>query len=144
MWLSVPQRDVARTRTTTCPGPADGWGTSSNSNPGAAFVLTNARTRRSYLSPTIRIGAVLVERCPLARLAAGRFDPRPLLSLLPERAELLLHRIQRRPDGLFERLFRFRGGESPAPHGAHQPRHGDPWPLAGVPLPRQGDPGVQD
>src|SRR3989454_5709076 len=52
MWLSVPQRDVARTRTTTCPGPADGLGTSSGSNPGAAFVLTNARTRPPYLSPT--------------------------------------------------------------------------------------------
>src|SRR5439155_2556306 len=88
MWLSVPQRDVARTRTTTCPGPADGLGTSSSSNPGAAFVLTNARTRRPYLSPTIPIGSVLVERCPLVRLAAGGFQRRPLLSLLRERAVL--------------------------------------------------------
>src|SRR2546430_161395 len=89
MWLSVPQRDVARTRTTTCPGPADGWGTSSSSNPGAAFVLTNARTRRSYLSPTIPIGAVLVERCPLARLAAGPLCPPPLVLLFPVRGGIL-------------------------------------------------------
>src|SRR2546426_12680618 len=128
MWLSVPQRDVARTRTTTCPGPADGWGTSSNSNPGAAFVLTNARTRRSYLSPAIPIGAVLVELPALARLAAGRFDPRPLLSLLPERAGLLLPRIERPPDGLFAPLFRFRGGERPPPPPAHPSAPLAPWP----------------
>src|SRR5207245_3019777 len=94
MWLSVPQRDVARTRTTTCPEPADGWGTSSSSNPGAAFVLTNARTRRSYLSPTIPIGSVLVERPALPRLAPGACAPRPLASLLPERPSLLLHRLE--------------------------------------------------
>src|SRR5438445_30325 len=62
------------------------WKRSGSRTPGAAFVLTNARTRRSYLSPTIPIGAVLVELPALARLAAGGFDPRPLLPLLPERA----------------------------------------------------------
>src|SRR2546428_5928853 len=110
MWLSVPQRDVARTRTTTCPGPADGWGTSSSSNPGAAFVLTNARTRRSYLSPTIPIGAVLVELPALARLAAGPFDPPPLLSFLPEPGVPLLPPLSRSPDGPFQRPFRFPAG----------------------------------
>src|SRR3989454_12624786 len=107
MWLSVPQRDVARTRTTTCPGPADGWGTSSNSNPGAAFVLTNARTRRSYLSPTIPIGAVLVELPALARLAAGGFDPRPPPPLLPERAEHPPPPLGRRPRGPLRPPLRF-------------------------------------
>src|SRR2546425_11842044 len=107
MWFAGPQRDVARTRTTTCPGPADGGGTSSNSNPGAAFVLTNARPRRSYLSPTIPIGAVLVELPALARLAAGGFDPPPLLSLFPGRAELPLPRLVCCPDGPFEPLFPF-------------------------------------
>src|SRR2546426_12164455 len=99
MWLSVPQRDVARTRTTTCPGPADGWGTSSNSNPGAAFVLTNARTRRSYLSPTIPIGAVLVELPALARLAAGPFYPPPPAFLSPETAETPPPRLLISPEG---------------------------------------------
>src|SRR2546428_3722529 len=108
MWLSVPQRDVARTRTTTCPGPADGLGTSSSSNPGAAFVLTNARTRPPYLSPTMASGAVSVEPRPFARLSSGRFDPRPLLPLFPECSSLLLHRVECRPDGLFERLSGFR------------------------------------
>src|SRR2546426_12540218 len=122
MWLSVPQRDVASARTTTCPGPADGWATSSICNPGAAFVLTYARTRRSYLSPTIPIGAVLVELPALARLAAGGVDPRPLPPLLPGRAELLLPRIERRPGGLFERLFRFCGGGAAPPPAGPPPR----------------------
>src|SRR5881409_943294 len=144
MWLSVPQRDVARTRTTTCPGPADGLGTSTISNPGAAFVLTNARTRPSCLSPTIASDAVSVEPRPFARLPSCRFDPRPLLPLFPECPQLLLHRVERRPDGLFERLFCFRGGEGSATHVAHQPRHGDPGTLVMVPVPFQNHPGVED
>src|SRR2546428_9944418 len=105
MWLSVPQRDVARTRTTTCPGPADGWGTSSSSNPGAAFVLTNARTRRSYLSPTIPIGAVLVERPALARLTAGGVDPPPPPSLFPPRAQFPPPLLAHAPAGPLPPLF---------------------------------------
>src|SRR5207249_5737089 len=55
-----------------------------------------------------------------------------------------LHRIERRPDGIFERLFRFRGGEGSAPHVAHQPRHGNLGPLVMVPVPLQNHPGVED
>src|SRR6059036_1122399 len=144
MWLSVPQRDVARTRTTTCPGPADGLGTSTSSNPGAAFVLTNARTRPSCLSPIYSLRPGFSRTLSFCSASVVPIRPAPAASSFPGMSATPLHRVERRPDGLFERLFCFRGGEGSATHVAHQPRHGDPGPLVMVPVPFQDHPGVED
>src|SRR6266545_4266076 len=110
MWLSVPQSDVAMTRTTTSPDPATGLGTSSNSSPEAGLVLTKAR---------------MLEARTLGRFASDGLGPRLLFAFSAERPQLFLHRIERRPYRVFECLLCFAGGKRPAPHVAHQPCTGN-------------------